>query len=61
MNSENKKEPPADDAPEIFLESALLLALRDVYLAVGLSPEDANRSARADYECNFQSVTPCAA
>ena len=61
MNNETNIEAPKSDPPEIRSESALLAALRELYLAVGLSPEDASRSARADYECNFHSVTPCAA
>jgi len=61
MNNETKIEILESDPPEIRSESARLTALREVYLAVGLSPKDASRSARADYECNFYSVTPCAA
>jgi hypothetical protein len=61
MNNERNIEAPESDPPEIRSENALLAALREVYLAAGLSPEHASRSARADYECNFQPVTPCAA
>jgi hypothetical protein len=61
MNNETKIKVPGNEPPERFPESALLAALRELYLAVGLSPEDASRSARADYECTFQLVAPCAA
>jgi hypothetical protein len=43
------------------IASSMLLVLRDIYLSVGLSPEAALRSARADYLCNFQTETSCAA
>ena len=57
MNSTNTIEAPAKPATRCR-EAAPLDALRDIYLGIGLSPENARRSARADYECGFCQETP---
>jgi hypothetical protein len=49
--------------PLAFLpaEDAIIRALLDIYVAAGLSSEDALRSAVADYECQFVPAVACAA
>jgi hypothetical protein len=42
-------------------EEDALLALHDAYREVGLSAEDARRSALADFEHNFGPAATCAA
>lgn len=47
---ENATEPNEEPAPE---DLRAVSALRTIYLAAGLAPEAALRSALADYTCHF--------
>ncbi len=56
---ENANEPNEEPAPEGL---RALSTLRAIYLAAGMKPEAALRSALADYTCHFLPVeVPCAA
>jgi hypothetical protein len=53
---------PAESVSASFCDGEITLsALRDLYLAAGLSHENARKSAEADYEDYFGSLAPCAA
>lgn len=62
MNSENDENRRGLGNPaHLRINNPLIRALREVYAAIGLTPDHALRSALADYECLFEPAIQCAA
>ncbi|HET6408632.1 MAG TPA: hypothetical protein VFG14_12175 [Chthoniobacteraceae bacterium] len=61
MNSEEHEHSRLESPAYPRINNPLIRALREVYAAIGLTPDDALRSALADYECQFEPAVQCAA
>jgi len=62
MNSEDNEDRRKLGTPaNRRINNPLIRALREVYAAIGLTPDLALRSALADYECQFEPAIRCAA